>query len=744
MTERLEPVLTRYTKDFLMEMARALAPDLSLSRRKADLVSALAKEIRRRAAAGDLTRSLDEAQQALIGLLLQRGGEIEYFEAEWRLALAGYCKFPAHAPCPSRASGSVESILRPLILRGLIIVLEPGHSPYVISRLFSGLFEAGKTRPRRIGIAPAVIAALKERGEPFSPPPLALDMWLRPAPEPPPLDEGAPWRFLRQLYLLWESFRMKPARCTLQGRLRKNEIRRRLKLLGTLGDEALLEEQFRLLRALGLIEVREGVSYLPPESERFWQGDDAAIFSALFRYFRNEPQLYSTEMEAIRYRVCSRFNLQVARMRSTLQLRRAFLKALTYIPPGQGLPLSALHCFISQGRAGGYLLSAEGVEALDQYLRYYTYQSAEPMKELEKQWIRFLLRQLRHWGLLAWTEGEDEVIVPSPAFYAVMRDEMQTPTHHWQLVIQPDAQVVVMGEPPIGVLAELGLLADLEEVRDRTLAFRLTRQSAYRAFRRGYSPARIRAFFEEHGQGAMAQNLRRTLDEWWEQYQRILLRRHRLVVQSRDPQVIEALLRSPAVAQVAYRPRDDLLVLPQRLGPTVQRLLKEMGLGWLAGRLSEKRRASLRLEGDRLVPTRPFPGLFLEATVSRFAVRTAEGWQLTPESVRLAVEEGMSTEEILETLSQMLAHPLPDVWRQRIKRWGGHYGTVQAVEVYLLRFASRKVVEEILAEMPTLRRRMRPLATEKEALAIVQMKDWPGVKEHLESLGVAFEMKRWW
>ncbi len=746
--ESWDQLLSRYHKNLLLQMAKTFAIQ-ELPTRKGDIIRVLMREITARAASGELTQGLTEAQKALLGILLHHGGEMNYRQAIWRLTMLGFAApAPALSPC-LRAKGAVppEDILQPLLLRGLITIPEIEWTGY--KRTFTGFTRHTRdARPLSLGIPPEVLAALHRAQITFPDPGLGLERWLQPAPASAPRCDDA-YTFLRAAYLLWESLRRQPARCTRDGRPTKHAIRRLLKQLETLGDESWLLETFQILKAADLIRIEEKRTVIPRQAERFWDQPEKDVLLAFFRRFRDTQSFYSEFVEVRQRTLSFDFSLQVPG-RSSLSLRRSLLKALHQLPAGKWLHFETLYCILAQGWIGGFLFSAEIVEPPRAYgwwgsaaLQHAHYE----IKEAESETLRLFLGALRAMGMvqLHQTREQQWLLTACPLLHAAMEGKVEIPERSWQLVIQPNAQVTVMGEPPFNLLVALGTFAELETVQERTLTYHLTPRSVYYAFQHGWTPKRIRTFFERHSSAAMTQNLHRTLDEWWEQYQRILLRRDRLVIQARDTELIEALLRSPTIAKKSYRPRPDLLVLPAKSEPLVRRLLEKLDAPPLEGEDVEvERKHSLRLEGDRLVPTRPFPGLYVEAAVEPFAQRVEGGWRLTEASIREATRQGMTAETILETLREMLIHPLPAELEQQIKRWGGYYGTVQVVEVYLLRFASRKVLDEVLAEMPALRRRMRPLPTEREALALVQMKDWPKVKERLESLGVAFEMKRWW
>ena len=746
--ESWEQLLRRYHKNLLLAMAKTCAIQEPPTR-KGELIRLLMEQIPARAASGELTEGLTEAQEALLGILLHHGGEMKYRQAIWRLMMLGFAApDPARSPCP-RAKGAVspEEILQPLLLRGLITLPEIEWTGY--SRTFSGFEpDMDDVRPLSLGIPPEVLAALHRAQITFPDPGLGLERWLQPAPASAPACDEA-YAFLRAGYLLWESLRLQPARCTREGRPTKHALRRLLKRLEPLGDEDWLLETFQILKAADLIRIEGKQTVIPPHAERFWDQPDKEVLLAFFRRFRDAQSFYSEFVELQQRSLSFDLNLQ-APGRSSLSLRRSLLKALHQLPAGQWMEFDTLYCILAQGWIGGVLFSAEIIEPLPArgwWGSAALHQVYYKVEEAERETLRLLLGTLRAMGMVQlYQAGEGRwLLTACPLLHAAMEGKVEIPERSWQLVIQPNAQVTVIGEPPFDLLVALGTIAELETVQERTLTYHLTQHSVYYAFRQGWTPERIRTFFERHSSAAMTQNLRRTLDEWWEQYQRILLRRDRVVIQARDAELIEALLRSPAIAKQAYRPRPDLLVLPAKSEPLARRLLEKLDAPPLEGESVEvERKQSLRLEGDRLVPTRPFPGLYVEAAVEPFAQRVEGGWQLTEASIREATRQGMTPEAILDTLREMLTHPLPVEVEQQIKRWGGHYGTVQVAEVYLLRFVSRKVLDEVLAEMPTLRRRMRPLPTEQEALAIVQMKDWPKVRERLESLGVAFEMKRWW
>ncbi len=738
-------MLERYNVAYLREMGEALGVEKERLARgpKARLIAEIAEAIVDALRRGATTADLSEAHWEIVSLLLEYGGSLDLWELIGYLYHRGLI-CPLTSACPHRPECQpVEALLRPLFLRGIIVV----SNFYAVPRNIGG-FEGLESLPilvrytLRLAVASELIALLEEKRRPL--PPLSLAPWMQERPPAAPAVRK-PYALFRDALLLWLEIRRRPPRFTRAGRIALRELRQLSERL-RLDEERIVELTAFLIAwdAAGVEEKRLVAYDLLPV---FWRRPLGAMVEMALAAFRDDNPLYDAHLEAVLEEAGIVSEQERDRFYPPLLLRRRFLQELAYAQPGLWIELPSFLCLLSRGWRGGYVLDIEMLE--DTFpLGGFVDSPLLPTEArmAERALVEHFLEQLWLMGLVALAfdeQGALRGLSTTPLFAALMAGRVpELPTGGWQLTLQPDAQIVVIGEPPLELLIQLGTLAELESRQGPTLTYRLTRESIYFAFRQGETPERIRAFFEEKGRNAMPQNIARMLEAWWSEYRRIRLRPHRLIVRSRSPALIDALLRDRQIAAAARRPRDDLLVLPERLGRRVEKRLEAQG--WPPREEDEPpeaRRGSLRLEGDRLLPLEGTPSLYVEGLLPLFAERDAEGWRLTPASVAAAAAIGLDAVRLVEVLEPMLVHPLPEEWKERFRLWGHYYGTVTVTEALLLRFPDRERLADLLRLRPSLRRSLRPVSAGGEALAIVKKQDWAKVEAVLREAGVTFEIE---
>ncbi len=752
--ETLPTLLQRYTKTTLVVLAQKFDQADALTLRKAELIDRLTTCITDYAGRETTARSLSPAQRSVLSLLLKWGGSARAGEVEWRLAQAGLVCMPGSCPSTPHCRPFVK-VLKPLIEQGLVAV---AYIPRPYGRLFELKLLAKKTRIAsfELTLPLEIITALEAWREPLpSPPDVAIPPRMVRA-APPAFEEHEPYLFLRDALLLWMWIRRRPLRITRKGQPFKREIKRLRQHFAF--DASWLETLIVFLLNWGFLIRDEGWLKADDAKSEFWHRPLAEQLAHLVETFTHRPEsFYDLMQREATALAATSFTASVELvMRAPIQIRRALLSYLQRLSTGKWMDLEALYCLVSHGQNGGLFFTFESLAEVKAYLSTWYAPSLSPftnsgsaVRQMELGFLRTLFEVLGALGLVALTrddEGAITALSPTSLLTSLMAEEpLNLPEAPWQWVVQPNGQIVVIGHPPLSRLFRLERCCKLETLDERTMTYRLTREHLFIGFKQGETITTLRDFLSRQGQIPLPQNVVRTLEEWWTQYQRIRLLPHRLIVQVQDPALVELLLRNRRIAKAAYRPREDLLILPSALEREVSAILDREGyLPDLAGSAEDGRRGQLRIEGARFLPATPFLSLYLDAALAQFAEADGKGWRLTPESVRAAARRGMEAPQITAALEMMLGHPLPASWIHRIRQWSGHYGTVKAAEVVLLRFLDRQRLDDLLEVDPSLRPLIHPLHLPDEALAVVKKRDWAKVKAALQSLGIAFEMTSWW
>ncbi|MCS7087259.1 MAG: helicase-associated domain-containing protein [Thermoflexales bacterium] len=312
-----------------------------------------------------------------------------------------------------------------------------------------------------------------------------------------------------------------------------------------------------------------------------------------------------------------------------------------------------------------------------------------------------------------------------------------------RIVVQPNFTVLAFEPLPDIVLLDLERFVDLQSA-DRALTYQLTRESVYRAQLQGWNVPRIVRFLEEHS-GRLPANVRRTLEEWEAQHQRIVVRRRACVVQLADAALQADVLESlRAFAPRALGPR--FVLVPAAPDEVVRALQRD---GWsphVRAASETEPEASIAEDGTITLFT-SLPSLHLIDHLRQVA-EVANGDvdqpfreppRITRESVQRAMERGMTLEKYLETLTQLNRGALPTVLVERIRQWSRFYGSVRAKSLFRLTFSDARVLNNLLSDEATARY-LTPIGLPpftKEA--IVEAEHLQQVRALLEARGIAFQ-----
>jgi hypothetical protein len=751
--EPLTASLDQYHFDILREIAARIGVEIGQTRpRKAWLVEQLAREIPHRIKTLDVLESLGEAERAVLALLLDAGGEIAVNDLLFPLVVAGLV-VPNNTRRANVSLPTLSSVLRNLLRQGLVVNLT--SPPTSTRRNFSCVQE--------VAIAPEVQRILpKERFE---------------FPEPRPIKSlvATPDQivhqdadlFLRRLFFLWAEFRQQPARRLKSGDVGKRDLRRIAKNTGlsmeTEAEESWLRQLCTLLERLSLLESRGKniVSVADKVALRFWNSNVSDQLHKVLRAYRLSGQEESIDLSPISSQV---YYYGYLSPRDPSVLRQEMMDLLAQLPAGPWIPFPYLMTFLNHALSGAFVFNPEAVMDLTQ--RFVTYRPdrqhglQNALAKVEMQVVMSMLSQLNDFGVIDLGYAEDLIGVrlTDVAHAALTGASYTNLDTEGQVVLQPDFQVLVMGPISLGWLAALERFASREKVSASVTAYRITRQSVYPALQSGDTIGAILAFLRQITNQPVPQNVERTLEEWGERHERILIYRDVFVLQTDTSDKLDHLLEDGEIGKYLHRIDDQTAWLRSVHASKIERRLWALDLLPAVSKgPAEDLPGSLRLEQNgHLVSRHRLPSLYVEGTVRRIAQpvenKASSGapgpdqerdykqngalWRLTPKSIRAAIEANMTVPDIIALLEQMTSAELPIEWEKRIKAWGNHYGEGQLEQVFLLRLENGEALRELRDTVPHLRRWLQPLSQSQNGIAIVEEEHLEEVKALLEEWGI--------
>ncbi|MEA3309875.1 MAG: helicase-associated domain-containing protein [Chloroflexota bacterium] len=709
----------------------------------------LSQKIPRRAGSRKAIRSLTKSQRAILALLIQLGGSAQQFALLKPLVLSGLVRLPTAAGGAGDLS-LLNTEIRALLEQGLVFNINSRRDNSL--RTFSPLGELA---------IPAEVMLVLPRDLLFVPSP-KLNKYS--SPPPTRVDAADPVVFLRRLFFVWAELRREPGTLRKAGGLYKRDVTRLATSMGaklTGEKEAEIREDVIFLQWMNLLHP-QGKTIVVPASKTdgaFWQQPLTAQFREVIAILSAHGQGLSLNLQAVNATQWGYYNTPDPYPPAYLFKRVIeFLEEL----PGVGwLSFSTTLTLLNGGQSGHFVFAVEAVKRLFQKATQYNWrdrgqkrkqQLVPALMELEKDLLRQVLASLHEFGLveLGYNNNRGNTLPVvwrlSPLATALFAQQpFAEPAEVGQIVLQPDFHLLALGPVPLKTLVELEQLAEREKIQPAAVSYRVTKASIYRALQDGQTVRGILSYLEAATLLPVSQNVRRTLQEWGAQHERIIIHQDVLVVQMDQAALLKALLALPYLARVLHPVDDCTAWLYSRHAKRVQRALREQKI--LPARSqgpAEDLPSSLQWQDETLCSRAPLPSLYVTGNICRVAEKAATGWQLTPESVRAATAAGQSAPEIGALLAQMTGEQLPDIWEQRLKAWGKHFGAAQTAQVRLLRFQDAATLAELRRSDRGLSRWLRPLHKHESDVAVIQEKHWEKVGERLAEWGVAIEEERWW
>lgn len=642
-----------------------------------------------------------------------------------------------HIGTPLNAhSAIVEDVIARLTCHGLVFSKDAplsGMQPYKI-----------QFHPAPTLFVPAVVRQALPAPEPLPPAP-APGAW-----QPERVESAPAGLLLRDLYLYWDYVRFHEVELLQSGLVGKRALKALNAVL--LAPDPLLDmaanEQGAarlyflrlLLEKLGLVRSVRGALQVgaddPRQEEAFWGRPPDAQVRACLEAWRDLPLAYSLGPDA------------ASLVPRYLHARQVLLAVLAALPPAAWVEVEDLHerilavdeeflfterTKIASARGGWYYM---GYRSLSRE------QALAKVAELEAHFVEQCLT-----GFLR-EVGAVELGYVGKTLRAVRRPAPDPGTGAAEavpagrVVVQPNFQVLAIGPVRMDLLAQLDLFAAREQADAGAFTYRLSRDSLYCAQQLGVTVGKVVELLERCSGVELPQNVRRSLEEWSAQHERIVFRRGVTLLETATPETLAQLQadrRMGAKIARAVAPTAALLKKGRQ-----QALVEDLVARGLFPAVTDGRPEgvdhSVVVAADGTIrPLHAVPSLLLRGRLARLAEEEAAGvWKVTPEGVRRIGGSVERIRQFLEELARLHRGRLPKEVAERVKAWGGYYGRATVARLTLLEFRDAAALEGLRKD-PVLREQLTPFPAGERALAVVREEDLEQVRAALARLGVVVE-----
>ncbi len=742
--ESLRASLNNYHMETVRQIAEHIDVELPKSQvRKAWLVHAVEEKILEHAGSEAYIQSLTGAERGALGVILKKGSPLQQHDIILPLLMAHL--LPATGAHPDALASAGQTVLHSLLHKGLIVNLTPpqGGTKRTLNTVIT------------VGLPPQVANKLPRDLLPF-PEPTAE---TRASDAPPIVEEGDVERFIRRFFLFWAEILQEPAKQLKAGGMYKRDVRRVGDSLGLdiKQHEDDLRWMYSFLKNMNLVEIKQHEIHARDDGAvmRFWDASPVQQIDETLRAYRRWAEPLEVKEQLLRHYT---YYSSGPSYRPEPELRSEVVQLLPKLAQTDWTPFSLLMALLNSGTPGRFLYSASALQTLERNLRWYYSQKAadfhKAIGDLERDVVIQILEEMQRIGFISL--GYEKVaekeaarslsaVQVAPIAQALYQDKpLPREESAWQIVLQPDFQILAMGPAPLSVLAQLELAAKREKVGKGVIEYRLTRESVYQAFQRDITEERLREFLDEVTEQPLPQNVARSLEEWGAQHERIVIRRDICILQVDDVKLLEMLLNDDEIHLDLNRLDERTAWTPSAKAAKVRERLWELEyMPTVSHGPEEDLPRSVQWDDDVLRPRHPLPSLYVTGTMRRIAEEVDGYWELTSDSVDTAATLGMDVPDIIKLLERMTGESISAAWEKRIKAWGKHFGAGEYARLLLLRMASAKALAELRGADRRLHRWLRPLVKES-GLAVVNENHWDEVQERLAEWGVEIKEDRWW
>jgi hypothetical protein len=408
---------------------------------------------------------------------------------------------------------------------------------------------------------------------------------------------------------------------------------------------------------------------------------------------------------------------------------------------------------------------------------------------VEGGFIRFLLLEPLFWmGMVdIGYMGNKPVayrLTPVGAWILGVGPAVEIPQQEGRVIVQPNFEIIALDPISDRTLATLDEFAERTSA-ERAIKYRLTRHSAYRAQRRGWTTARIIHTLNQmvqepdpqaHGDltthPTLPQNVVRTLEEWQRLHERITIHRQATLLQAADANLLDELLQDPQIRALVAYPQEPpsaqhpeystcAFITPgQNVAAALVAALQDAGYPpartrahrhGISATFSPARCIEIADDGQVLFSV-ALPSMVLLEQLAPFTIREGPTGQieslsspssglparffLTRSAIEGAIAKGMSVGQILERLRSLHHGPLPRRIEIQVRAWGHYYGDAQMQTLTLLQLRNEQTLRELLSE-PGLADILRPFApSTHQALAMIPTAELPRLQALLAERGI--------
>lgn len=381
-----------------------------------------------------------------------------------------------------------------------------------------------------------------------------------------------------------------------------------------------------------------------------------------------------------------------------------------------------------------------------------TFQSASSQavtwETVEANFIRSVATEALHWlGIVDLASADDG----TPSAFRITEEGKvllqgktpPSPPAEPHVVIQPNFQILVFEPTGEDVLFTLDRLA--KRVRaEQVVEYHLTRESVYAAQRAGMDTEAILAFLDRVSSVPLPQNVRRSLEEWGAQHDRIVVRRSTPVIHAVDEKTLDDLYADPELSRllgrrlaptVALVPIEHLQAVSTRLVSGGRGACRHPLPALSEGNDAWKSPALVADAGGAITFRQQLPSVYMVHALRPFADEEEDGTlRLTPGSLRRGARAKLSAEDMIATLERYHIGPLPEEVAAMVRRWAKDWGSGALAEVVLLQVESAETMAGLLAD-PELRPYLQPLPG-VETLATVRRDKVEQVRSLLDARGM--------
>jgi hypothetical protein len=738
-----DEVLPFLTKEALQTMARSWRLDVK-NPNKETLIRMLSQTLLDPSRVESAVQSLAPRERAALDALILNGGRLTVLALTGQLESQGLIEsrpqrsmysFSAsrREGSPSRVdSTKLEDILARLGALGLAFPWPPGTG---------GMLNL-KTPSKLVVIPEPVLALL---------PPVALT--IPSAPEPHVVTKSRPDAVLRELLTVVGAIRREPIELTKRGLIPKRSLVKLARSLAVseseLGYPTFLTQ---LATSAGLLTVAGGKLQEGSRTEQFLKQPRAARLQQLFRLYVNSEQW----SELVRIS-----DLSVGGAVAGPHLaraRRRFLAVLQECPPGHWFQMDHVIDLMRRS-AYEFLIPRERHDPYGYYFGYpfnpyseanllgVTFNTilgeSEGWSRVEGGFIRAVVSEPLFWlGLVdlgsASADAEPEVFRLTEVGAALLHDrtpEMPQPAPN--VVVQPNFQVFAFEPTGEDVLFQLDRLAERVSVQ-QAIEYRITRESIYSAQQSGMEANDILSYLDEVSTVPIPQNVRRSIEEWVEQNNRVVVRRRASLLQTVDAAALDALYARADVASLLGRrvaPTAALVAYSNLAAVNAALVNRDGPIPALSEGNDSDRAHTIQVgEDGSIVFLDRLPSVYVERRVRAVADADENGtYRLTRSSLRRAART-LGSDEIVNALSHLQGAPLGDEVTALIHRWTKYWGSATLAETVLLQVESSDILEAMF-DAPDLRPHLQRLHGATTS-ALVRVEALETVRAALEERGI--------